>query len=95
MILTKWVNVCSGTVTDTATYNDPASPVGTATDSDTFSTVWTLKWFPVVDDVLVTGPGSDPDVIEITGNEDQLISLSGTGPVSIALTDLDGSEQFD
>ncbi|MFA0520326.1 hypothetical protein AB4501_25595, partial [Vibrio sp. 10N.222.55.E8] len=42
----------------------------------------------------VTGPGSDPDVIEITGMEDQLISLSGTGPVSIALTDLDGSEQF-
>ncbi|OBT01318.1 hypothetical protein A9261_04350 [Vibrio tasmaniensis] len=87
------VNV-SGTVTDTATYNDPASPVGTAIDSDTFSTSVSFEVVPVVDDVSVTGPGSDPDVIEITGNEDQLISLSGTGPVSIALTDLDGSEQF-
>ncbi len=87
------VNV-SGTVTDTATYNDPASPAGTETDSDTFSTSVSFEVVPVVDDVSVTGPGSDPDVIEITGNEDQLISLSGTGPVSIALTDLDGSEQF-
>ncbi|MEZ8716896.1 retention module-containing protein [Vibrio splendidus] len=87
------VNV-SGTVTDTATYNDPASPVGTATDSDTFSTSVSFEVVPVVDEVSITGPGSDPDVIEITGNEDQLISLSGTGPVSIALTDLDGSEQF-
>ncbi|PTP55824.1 retention module-containing protein [Vibrio splendidus] len=87
------INV-SGTVTDTATYNDPASPAGTATDSDTFSTSVSFEVVPVVDDVSVTGPGSDPDVIEITGNEDQLISLSGTGPVSIALTDLDGSEQF-
>ncbi|MFS1935521.1 retention module-containing protein [Vibrio splendidus] len=87
------VNV-SGTVTDTATYNDPASPVGTATDTDNFSTSVSFEVVPVVDDVSVTGPGSDPDIIEITGNEDQLISLSGTGPVSIALTDLDGSEQF-
>nr|WP_282449848.1 cadherin-like domain-containing protein [Vibrio sp. 1CM23M] len=87
------VNV-SGTVTDTATYNDSASPVGTASDSDTFNTSVSFEVIPVVDDVLVTGPGSDPDVIEITGTEDQLISLSGTGPVSIALTDLDGSEQF-
>ncbi|WP_192890520.1 retention module-containing protein [Vibrio bathopelagicus] len=87
------VNV-SGTVTDTATYNDSASPVGTATDSDTFNTSVSFDVVPVVDDVLVTGPGSNPDIIEITGNEDQLISLAGTGPVSIALTDLDGSEQF-
>ncbi|CAK2754131.1 Cadherin-like domain-containing protein [Vibrio crassostreae] len=87
------INV-SGTVTDTATYNDSAFPVGTATDSDTFNTSVRFDVIPVVDDVLVSGPGSDPDVIEITGNEDQLISLSGTGPVSIALTDLDGSEQF-
>ncbi|MFA0725393.1 retention module-containing protein [Vibrio sp. 10N.222.48.A4] len=87
------INV-SGTVTDTATYNDSAFPVGTATDSDTFNTSVRFDVVPVVDDVLVSGPGSDPDVIEITGNEDQLISLSGTGPVSIALTDLDGSEQF-
>ncbi|MFM2608251.1 retention module-containing protein [Vibrio chagasii] len=87
------VNV-SGTITDTATYNDASSPVGTATDTDTFNTSVSFEVVPVVDDVLVTGPGSDPDVIEITGNEDQAISLSGTGPVSIALTDLDGSEQF-
>ncbi|MEZ8035281.1 retention module-containing protein [Vibrio crassostreae] len=87
------VNV-SGTITDTATYNDAASPTGSATDTDTFSTSVSFEVVPVVDDVLVTGPGSDPDVIEITGNEDQAISLSGTGPVSIALTDLDGSEQF-
>ncbi|MEZ9776509.1 cadherin-like domain-containing protein, partial [Vibrio sp. 10N.261.54.A5] len=87
------VNV-SGTITDTATYNDAASPTGSATDTDTFSTNVSFEVVPVVDDVSVTGPGSDPDVIEITGTEDQLISLSGTGPVSIALTDLDGSEQF-
>ncbi|WP_276605638.1 cadherin-like domain-containing protein, partial [Vibrio sp. F13] len=87
------VNV-SGTITDTATYNETASPVGSAADTDTFSTSVNFEVVPVVDDVLVTGPGSDPDVIEITGNEDQLISLSGTGLVSIALTDLDGSEQF-
>ncbi|CAH6919083.1 Cadherin domain-containing protein [Vibrio chagasii] len=87
------VNI-SGTITDTATYNDASSPVGTATDTDTFNTSVSFEVVPVVDDVLVTGPGSDPDVIEITGNEDQAISLSGTGPVSIALTDLDGSEQF-
>ncbi|MCK8080134.1 retention module-containing protein [Vibrio sp. 1CM24A] len=87
------VNV-SGTITDTATYDDAASPAGSATDTDTFSTNVSFEVVPVVDDVLVTGPGSDPDVIEITGTEDQLISLSGTGPVSIALTDLDGSEQF-
>ncbi|MFA0010503.1 cadherin-like domain-containing protein [Vibrio sp. 10N.261.46.E12] len=87
------VNV-SGTITDTATYNDASSPIGTATDTDTFNTSVSFEVVPVVDDVLVTGPGSDPDVIEITGNEDQAISLSGTGPVSIALTDLDGSEQF-
>ncbi|CDT76620.1 Conserved hypothetical protein; putative hemolysin-type calcium-binding region [Vibrio coralliirubri] len=87
------VNV-SGTITDTATYNDASSPIGTATDTDTFNTNVSFEVVPVVDDVLVTGPGSDPDVIEITGTEDQLISLSGTGPVSIALTDLDGSEQF-
>ena len=87
------VNV-SGTITDTATYNDASSPVGTANDTDTFNTSVSFEVVPVVDDVLVTGPGSDPDVIEITGNEDQAISLSGTGPISIALTDLDGSEQF-
>ncbi|TKF06992.1 retention module-containing protein [Vibrio kanaloae] len=87
------VNV-SGTVTDTATYNDPASPVGTAVDTDSFNTSVSFDVVPVVDDVQVTGPGSNPDIIEITGNEDQLISLAGTGPVSIALTDLDGSEQF-
>ena len=87
------VNV-SGTVTDTANYNDPASPVGTAADTDSFNTSVSFDVVPVVDDVQVTGPGSNPDIIEITGNEDQLISLAGTGPVSIALTDLDGSEQF-
>ncbi|MEZ9174329.1 retention module-containing protein [Vibrio kanaloae] len=87
------VNV-SGTVTDTATYNDPASPVGTAVDTDSFNTSVSFDVVPVVDDVQVTGPGNNPDIIEITGNEDQLISLAGTGPISMALTDLDGSEQF-
>ncbi|WP_373947879.1 retention module-containing protein [Vibrio pomeroyi] len=87
------VNV-SGTITDTATYNDASSPVGNATDTDTFSTSVNFEVVPVVDDVLVTGPGSDPDVIEITGSEDQEISLSGTSPISIGLTDLDGSESF-
>ncbi|MGF1803418.1 cadherin-like domain-containing protein, partial [Vibrio gigantis] len=87
------VNV-NGTITDTATYNDASSPVGSTTDTDTFSTSVNFEVVPVVDDVLVTGPGSDPDVIEITGSEDQEISLSGTSPISIGLTDLDGSESF-
>ncbi|WP_261884522.1 retention module-containing protein [Vibrio pomeroyi] len=87
------VNV-SGTITDTATYNDASSPVGSATDTDTFSTSVNFEVVPVVDDVQITGPGSDPDVIEITGSEDQEISLSGTSPISIGLTDLDGSESF-
>ncbi|MFA0350894.1 hypothetical protein AB4486_28725, partial [Vibrio sp. 10N.222.55.C6] len=39
-------------------------------------------------------PGTNADVIEITGSEDQEISLAGSSPVSIALTDLDGSEEF-
>ncbi|MFA0521265.1 hypothetical protein AB4501_30375, partial [Vibrio sp. 10N.222.55.E8] len=51
------VNV-SGTVTDTATYNDTASPIGNAVDSDTFSTSVNFEVVPVVDDVSVTGPGS-------------------------------------
>jgi T1SS-143 domain-containing protein len=87
------INV-SGTITDTASYNDVSSPVGTTIDTDTFSTTLNFGVIPVVDDVILTGPGSTPNVIEITGNEDQLISLAGTNPVSMALTDLDGSEQF-
>ncbi|WP_100751619.1 retention module-containing protein [Vibrio salilacus] len=87
------INV-TGTVTDTATFNETVSET-TSTDSDNFSTSVSFEVTPVIDEVVVTGPGSDPSqVIEITGDEDQAISLGNFGAVSIALTDTDGSESF-
>ena len=87
------INV-TGTVTDTATFNETVSET-TSTHSDNFSTSVSFEVTPVVDEVVVTGPGSDPSqVIEITGDEDQAISLGNSGAVSIALTDTDGSESF-
>ncbi|MEZ8351789.1 retention module-containing protein [Vibrio splendidus] len=84
----------SGNILDTATFNEGGSSTTEDATSESFSTSVSFDVVPVVDDVLVTGPGSDPDVIEITGSEDQEISLSGTSPISIGLTDLDGSESF-
>ncbi|WP_425667298.1 retention module-containing protein [Vibrio tubiashii] len=87
------INV-TGTVTDTATFNE----LGTTTSSshsDSFTTSVSFEVAPVVDDVKVTGPGSDPSqTIEVTGNEDEAISLGNSGAVSIELTDTDGSESF-
>ncbi|KIE21737.1 type I secretion protein [Vibrio sinaloensis] len=90
---TVQVNV-TGSVTDTATFNELA-PTQTATDSGSFSTSVSFDVVPVVDPVLVTGPGVDPSqTLEVTGLEDTEISLASSGDVSISLTDLDGSEQF-
>ncbi len=87
------INV-SGTVTDTATFNE-LSPSQTATDSKSFTTSVNFDVVPVVDPVQVTGPGVDPSqTIEITGDEDTAISLGSSGGVTVSLTDLDGSEQF-
>ncbi|OAM97901.1 retention module-containing protein [Vibrio europaeus] len=85
------INV-TGTVTDTATFNE----LGTSSShSDSFTTSVSFEVTPVVDEVKVTGPGTDPSqTIEITGNEDEAISLGNSGAVSIELTDIDGSESF-
>lgn len=84
----------SGNILDTATFNEGGPSTTEDATSESFSTVVSFDVVPVVDDVQITGPGSDPDIIEITGTEDQEISLAGSSPVSIALTDLDGSEEF-
>ena len=87
------INV-TGTVTDTATFNELGATT-TSSHSDNFSTSVSFEVTPVVDDVKVTGPGTDPSqTIEITGNEDEAISLANSGAVSIELTDTDGSESF-
>ncbi|GAL12222.1 RTX toxins and related Ca2+-binding proteins [Vibrio astriarenae] len=48
---------------------------------------------PVVDPVVVTGPINTDGDIEVTGNEDEWISLGNAG-LSLSLGDLDGSEEF-
>ncbi|WP_299689035.1 retention module-containing protein [uncultured Vibrio sp.] len=87
------VNV-SGYVVDTATFDQDGSKTTVDAAPEYFSTSVSFDVVPVVDDIAITGPGTDPDIIEITGSEDQEISLAGSSPVSIALTDLDGSEEF-
>ncbi|KGY14199.1 calcium-binding protein [Vibrio tubiashii] len=88
------INV-TGAVKDTATFNLVG---GTASHLDTFSTSVSFDVTPVVDDVVVTGPGGDPNdttkPIIVSGNEDEVISLANSGPVAISLTDTDGSESF-
>ena len=86
------VNI-SGEVVDSAVFNQSPS-TGEATDSQTFTTSVSFEVMPVVDDVIVSGPGNSAETIEIEGNEDELIALSASGPIDIALTDDDGSEQF-
>ncbi|RTZ18064.1 retention module-containing protein [Vibrio aquaticus] len=83
----------TGTVTDTATF-DLADPDGTASDTKPFEADVSFDVEPVVDGVIVTGPGSDADTIELTGLEDTEISLGASGPVNVELTDNDGSESF-
>ncbi|MCK6261748.1 retention module-containing protein [Vibrio sp. ZSDE26] len=83
----------SGTVTDTATFDEFATQ--TAEHSADFSTSVSFDVVPVLDKVEVTGPGDNPsESIEITTNEDTSVSLGDLAPVTISLTDLDGSEQF-
>ncbi|MEF1283815.1 retention module-containing protein [Vibrio sp. M250220] len=84
----------TGTVIDTVTFNETGT--STTTDhTDNFSTSVEFEVVPVVDEVVVTGPGAHPDQsIELTGTEDHPISLSSSGSVSVSLTDTDGSETF-
>ncbi|UPQ90349.1 retention module-containing protein [Vibrio sinaloensis] len=85
----------SAQVTDSAQFNVPGHQ-GSAEHKDTFTSQVSFEVTPVLDPVVVTGPGSDPSqVIEIVGDEDQAISLGSTsGSVAIQLTDTDGSESF-
>ncbi|WP_367990179.1 retention module-containing protein [Vibrio sp. NTOU-M3] len=87
---TVTINV-SGTVTDTATFDQ----TGAASESDSgqFNTNVSFEVVPVVDDIEVSGAGGD-GVIDIVGTEDEPISLATTDPVTVSLTDTDGSEQF-
>ncbi|CDT88586.1 Conserved hypothetical protein; putative hemolysin-type calcium-binding region [Vibrio coralliirubri] len=84
----------SGNIIDTATFNEDGSTTTEDATPEFFSTSVSFDVVPVVDDIAITGPGTNADVIEIMGSEDQEISLAGSSPVSIALTDLDGSEEF-
>ncbi|MGF1720715.1 retention module-containing protein [Vibrio kyushuensis] len=96
------INV-SGTVTDTATF-DEFTPNQTVEHSDNFSTSVSFEVTPVLDGVTVTGTIDDPNdtnssdgtdqIVEITTNEDESVSLGIAGSVSLSLIDLDGSEQF-
>ncbi|MFS1507914.1 cadherin-like domain-containing protein [Vibrio sp. 10N.261.54.C3] len=89
------VNVTvTGNILDTATFNQDIPDTTEDATIESFSTSVSFDVVPVVDDIAITGPGTNADVIEITGSEDQEISLAGSSPVSIALTDLDGSEEF-
>lgn len=83
----------TGTVTDTATFDESGS-TSTTSHSGDFSTSVEFEVVPVLDDVVVTGPENSSGQIEVSGTEDQPISLSSSGNVSISLTDTDGSESF-
>ncbi|MGC9402922.1 T1SS-143 repeat domain-containing protein, partial [Vibrio genomosp. F10 str. 9ZC157] len=93
----------SGTVTDTAVF-DELEPTTSSEHSDTFTTTASFNVIPVVDDIVVTDTDGNPLVdengepvkeIQITTNEDQVVSLGSLlSPVAISLIDLDGSEQF-
>ena len=82
-----------GKVTDTAIFNEETSNT-TSSHTDSFTSSVSFDVEPVVDGVVVTGSGPNDQTIEFSGEEDQLISLGSSGPVSISLTDTDGSESF-
>ncbi|EEX94584.1 hypothetical protein VIOR3934_07879 [Vibrio orientalis CIP 102891 = ATCC 33934] len=83
----------TGTVTDTATFNESGS-TSTTSHSGDFSTSVEFEVVPVLDEVVITGPENSSGQIEVSGTEDQPISLGSSGNVSISLTDTDGSESF-
>ncbi|MCC4225255.1 retention module-containing protein [Vibrio campbellii] len=91
---TVQINI-EGEITDTALINQTtlANP-GDNVDVRTFTDSVSFEITPVVDDITISG--ADPtQPIEISGDEDTLISLSqsGTG-LTISLNDNDGSEEF-
>ncbi|NOJ18755.1 retention module-containing protein [Vibrio jasicida] len=91
---TVQINI-EGEITDTAIIDQTtlANP-GDDTDVRTFTDNVSFEITPVVDDITISG--ADPtQPIEISGDEDTLISLSqsGTG-LTISLNDNDGSEEF-
>ncbi|WP_253820162.1 T1SS-143 repeat domain-containing protein [Vibrio campbellii] len=91
---TVQINI-EGEITDTALIDQTtlANP-GDNVDVRTFTDSVSFEITPVVDDITISG--ADPtQPIEISGDEDTLISLSqsGTG-LTISLNDNDGSEEF-
>ncbi|MFH0273391.1 retention module-containing protein [Vibrio jasicida] len=91
---TVQINI-EGEITDTAIIDQTtlANP-SDDTDVRTFTDNVSFEITPVVDDITISG--ADPtQPIEISGDEDTLISLSqsGTG-LTISLNDNDGSEEF-
>ncbi|PQJ42940.1 adhesin [Vibrio campbellii] len=91
---TVQINI-EGEITDTVLIDQTtlANP-GDNVDVRTFTDSVSFEITPVVDDITISG--ADPtQPIEISGDEDTLISLSqsGTG-LTISLNDNDGSEEF-
>ncbi len=91
---TVQINI-EGEITDTALiYQTTLANPGDNVDVRTFTDSLSFEITPVVDDITISG--ADPtQPIEISGDEDTLISLSqsGTG-LTISLNDNDGSEEF-
>ncbi|MEZ8823088.1 retention module-containing protein [Vibrio amylolyticus] len=86
------INV-SGTVVDKATFNE-FDPDTFAEHTDTFETKVSFEVVPVLDGVNVVGLEDGETAIEVTTLEDTAVSLGALSPVTISLTDLDGSESF-
>ncbi|HDM8046003.1 TPA: cadherin-like domain-containing protein, partial [Vibrio campbellii] len=91
---TVQINI-EGEITDTALIDQTtlANP-GDNVDVRTFTDSVSFEITPVVDDITISG--ADPtQPIEISGDEDTLISLSQSGNgLTISLNDNDGSEEF-
>ena len=84
----------SGTITDTAVFDASGTETSTS-HSKPFEDTVSFEVEPVVDNVIVSGPGASDDTIEVVGLEDTEISLGSTAdPISIELADNDGSETF-
>ncbi|MGR5163188.1 retention module-containing protein [Vibrio owensii] len=91
---TVQINI-EGEITDTAIIDDTTliNP-GDDTDVRTFTDNVSFEITPVVDEITISG--ADPtQPVEITGDEDTLISLSQSGSgLTVSLNDNDGSEEF-
>ncbi|KIP66389.1 hypothetical protein SN11_22225 [Vibrio harveyi] len=91
---TVQINI-EGEITDTAIIDDTTLiNSGDDTDVRTFTDNVSFEITPVVDEITISG--ADPtQPVEITGDEDTLISLSQSGSgLTVSLNDNDGSEEF-